>query len=202
MTVFDVLRRLLTRPGEMLLRRWNWKSSMFSSVLRALVFLCANLTAGWRAASGAMLAEFVYRAVTAGFYGAMTQAFRNAKPGWAASLTALILLPLVSHSLELAVHLLRGTPKIITSIISSVCFTAVSTLFHLYATRRGALVVGDEAASLKDDLRRLPVLIAGFVASGPVWIYRWSSAWTLKRNSASILTRSSASTPVPVDELQ
>ncbi|HLK20687.1 MAG TPA: hypothetical protein VKT81_17155 [Bryobacteraceae bacterium] len=129
MTVYRVLRELMRRPREMLLHRWNWKSSLFSSVLRALIFLCANLSAGWRAASGAMLAEFVYRAITAGFYGAITQAFRNAQPFWAASLTALVLLPLVSHSLELAVHLLRGTPKIVTSLISSVCFTAISTLF-------------------------------------------------------------------------
>lgn len=186
MTVFDVLRELFQRPREMLLHRWNWKSSLFSSVLRAVVFLCANLTAGWRAASGAMLAEFVYRAVTAGFYGAVTQSFRHAQPAWAASLTALVLIPLVSHSLELAVHLLRGTPKILTSVISSVCFTAISTLFHLYASRRGALVVGAGAESLQSDLKRLPRLIAGFIASGPVAGYRW------------IVRRSSA--PVPADE--
>jgi hypothetical protein len=37
------------RPGELLLRQWNWKSALFSSVIRALIFLFANLTAGWRA---------------------------------------------------------------------------------------------------------------------------------------------------------
>ena len=39
MTVFCVLKLIIENPGEMLLRKWNWKSSMFSSVLRALVFL-------------------------------------------------------------------------------------------------------------------------------------------------------------------
>lgn len=63
-------------------------------MLRALVFLCANLAAGWRAATGAMLAEFVYRAITAGFYGALTQAFRKAEPAWAAGVAAMLLLPL------------------------------------------------------------------------------------------------------------
>jgi hypothetical protein len=197
MTVFDVLRRFWTSPGEMLLRGWNWKSSIFSSVLRALLFLCANLTAGWRAAGGAMLAEFVYRAITAGFYGAITQAFRQAQPAWAASVAALLLLPMVSHSMELALHLARGTPKIVASIICSVCFTAISTLFHLYATRRGALVVGDGTASLASDMKRLPGLIVGFVASGPIALYQL----VLTRSSAPILKRSSASTPVPVDEL-
>jgi hypothetical protein len=37
------------------------------------------------AAEGAMLAEFVYRGITAGFYGALTQAFRKAAPVWKAS---------------------------------------------------------------------------------------------------------------------
>jgi hypothetical protein len=181
MTVFDVLGRLATRPGEMLIRNWNWKSSMFSSVLRALVFLCANLTAGWRAASGAMLAEFIYRGITAGFYGAITQAFRAAEPAWAAGVTVMILLPLISHVLELAVHLLRGTPKIITSVIASVCFTVVSTLFHFYAVRRGALVVESGAESLAADMKRLPGLIAGFVALAPLHVYRR----IVKRNSVS-----------------
>ena len=193
-TVWDVLRRLTTRPGETLIRKWNWKASFFSSILRALIFLFANLRAGWHAATGAMLAEFVYRAITAGFYGAMTQAFRKAQPVWAANIVAMVLLPLVSHSLELALHLLRGTPKIKTSIIASVCFTAISTLFHLYATRRGALVVDSDAASLAADMKRIPRLVAGFVASGPVALYGFIT-------SRAIVRRSSASGPAPLGEL-
>jgi len=189
MTVLDVLQQLLTHPGAMLIRKWNWKSSLFSSVLRALIFLFANLRAGWHAATGAMLAEFVYRAITAGFYGAMTQALRKAQPIGAANIVAMVLLPLVSHSVELLLHLARGTPKIKTSIIASVCFTMISTLFHLYATRRGALLVDSDAASLASDMKRIPRLIASFVASGPVAIYRVA------------IKRSSASAPAPVAEL-
>jgi hypothetical protein len=172
MTVFDVLRQLCARPGEMLVRKWNWKSSVFSSILRALIFLFANLAAGWRAASGAMAAEFVYRAITAGFYGAMTQAFRKAEPAWQAGVTTMILLPLISHSIEFGVHVARGTPKIITSMISSVIFTAVSTLFNLYAMRRGVLIVEAGAGSILRDLRQVPSLICGFVASGPLALHR------------------------------
>jgi hypothetical protein len=181
LTIFDVLHRLVTQPGETLIRNWNWKSSMFSSVLRALVFLCANLTAGWRAASGAMLAEFIYRGISAGFYGAITQAFRKAEPAWAAGVAVMILLPLVSHVLELAIHLTRGTPKIITSVIASVCFTVVSTLFHFYAVRQGALLVESGAESLGADMKRLPRLIAGFAGSVPVLLQRR----TAKRSSIS-----------------
>ncbi len=118
-----------------------------------------------------MAAEFVYRALTAGFYGAVTQALGRAEPEWAAALAAMILLPLVSHSFELTLHLLRGTPKILTSVIASVCFTALSTLFNLYAMRRGALVVGDEGGTVAADLRRMPKLIVGFVTSGPLALW-------------------------------
>jgi hypothetical protein len=166
-TIGDVLTELRTNPGDLLIRQWNWKSAAFSSVIRAFIFLFANLTAGWRAAAGAMAAEFLFRAITSGFYGSLTQAFRKAEPACMAALTVLILLPLVSHSLEFAIHLARGTPKLAHSMIASVIFTEISTLFNFYAMRRGALVVGAEASSMASDMRRVPGLIAGFVASGP-----------------------------------
>lgn len=172
-TVSDVFKELCTNPWELLIRRWNWKSALFSSIIRALIFLIANLTAGWRAAAGAMIAEFILRAVTSGFYGSLTQAFRSVEPPWTAALTVLVLLPLVSHSLELAMHLARGTPKLVSSMIASIAFTEISTLFNLYAMRRGALVVGAEASSMASDMRQVPRLIAGFVASGPLMILRY-----------------------------
>ncbi|MBV9403846.1 MAG: hypothetical protein JO211_00770 [Acidobacteriaceae bacterium] len=172
MRVTHILRDLCTQPHELLVKRWNWKAALLSSIFRALIFFTANLAAGWRAACGALLAEFAYRSVTSGFYGAMTQAFREAEPAWLASTVAVVLLPLLSHSLELGVHLLRGTPKLLTSFVSSVCFTCISTMFNLYAMRRGALVVCSGAGSLASDLRRVPALIAGFLAAGPLMIWR------------------------------
>ena len=173
MRVSEAVRRLFTHPYESLIARWNWKSSLFSSTLRAVVFLCANLTAGWRAATGAMLAEFLYRGISAGFYGAITQALRDAEPAWAAAVTAVAVVPLISHSIELTIHVLRGTPKIITSVIASVCFTIVSTLFNVYAMRRGALVVGAGSDSVRGDLKRVPLLICGFLAAGPAALWKW-----------------------------
>jgi hypothetical protein len=173
MSVSEAIARLLAHPYELLIARWNWKSSLFSSIIRAIIFLCANLTAGWRAATGAMVAEFLYRGFSAGFYGAITQVLKEAEPEWAAAMVAMIALPAVSHSIELTVHVLRGTPKIKASIIASVCFTAVSTLFNLYAMRRGALVVGAGSDSVGADLKRVPRLIGGFLAAGPVWVWRF-----------------------------
>src|SRR5690242_21161420 len=109
MSVLDVLRALCRHPGELLIRQWNWKSAILSSTFRAIIFLFANLAAGWHAAAGAMLAEFGYRGITSGFYGAITQAFRQAEPPWVAGAVTAVLLPLFSHSIELGLHLFRGT---------------------------------------------------------------------------------------------
>jgi len=60
-----------------------------------------------------MKTELVFRGVTSGFYGALTQAFREAEPAWAAAIAVMILLPLANHSLELFVHWMRGTQKLV-----------------------------------------------------------------------------------------
>jgi hypothetical protein len=172
MTVRGVIQEMIADPRRMLLERWNWTAAIFSASIRATIFLCTNLTAGWRAATGAMLAEFVFRAVTSGFYGAITQAFSQAEPEWTAAVASAVLLPAASHSIELLLHLLRGTPNIRASLIASITFTILSTLFNLYAMRRGALIVGEECDSVGADLRRIPRLLGGFLASGPIAVYR------------------------------
>jgi hypothetical protein len=171
-SVGTVLRDLARDPRGLLWRRWNWKSALLSSLFRAAVFFFANLSAGWRAAMGAMSVELLYRGVSAGFFGALTQAFRLARPTWLAAATALILVPLFSHSIEFSIHLERGTPKLITSIVSSVIFTIISTLFNLYAMRRGVLMVGAEGGGLSADVRALPRMIWGFLTAAPLFLWR------------------------------
>lgn len=172
MTLGGVVGELFADPRRALIDRWNWKAALFSATLRAMLFLCANLTAGWKAATAAMLAEFIYRACCSGFYGALTQAFSKAEPAWTAAIASAVFLPGASHSIEFVVHLLRGTPNLRTSLIASVCFTVLSTLFNLYAMRRGALLVGAEGGSVGADFRRMPRLIAGFLAAGPIALFR------------------------------
>lgn len=172
MKLGTVLLELLARPGELLMRRWNWKAAFFSSLVRGIIFLLANLTAGWRAAMGAMLAEWCYRALTSGFYGALTQTLAETEPEWHGAVAAMILLPLSSHSLEFLIHWLRHTPHLRASIISSMVFTVFSTLFNFYAMRRGTMVVGRNAGSIGADMRALPRVIGGFLAVLPLWIWR------------------------------
>jgi hypothetical protein len=132
--------------------------------LRASLFFATNLAAGLPAALAAMKTELLFRGITSGFYGALTEAFREAEPPWAAALTVMLLLPLASHSAELLVHWLRGTQKLLPSILASMIVTAFSTLFNFYVMRRGAFIVGAGRHSLGKDLIRMPRLVLDFVA--------------------------------------
>lgn len=143
-----------------------------SSLIRAAIFFFTNLSAGWHAAIGAMLAELALRSLTSGFYGAITEALASARPAWAAMAAAMVLLPLLAHSLELLVHWLRHTPNLALSILSSVAFTVISTAFNFYAMRRGALLVGHGSRPIREDLSRIPGLILEFILAGPRWIFR------------------------------
>jgi hypothetical protein len=172
LTVNEALLALVSDPMGTLIRKWNWKCAVFSSLTRAWVFFFANLASGWRAAVGAMIAEFLFRAATSGFYGALTQNFRSVRPGWMGAAAVMVLLPVTSHSLELLVHWLRHTPRLFTSIVSSVCFTAISTLFNWYAMRRGAMVVGQDGQSLGKDMRAMPRIVGCFLSEPPLFLWR------------------------------
>ncbi len=163
-TLSELARGLAHHPWEMLGRRWNYKSAVLSAVIRATLFFAANLGAGADAATSAALTEVVLRLATSGFYGALTQSFRHVEPKVVGTLGAMILLPAVAHSLELAVHWLRGTPALTTSIAVSVGFTVVSTAFNLFAMRHGVLIVGAGKRTVREDLAAMPRLLVLFVA--------------------------------------
>jgi hypothetical protein len=166
-SVGEVLRRFVREPGKYLLARWNWKSAVLSSLFRATIFFFANLAAGLPAAMSATSTEFIFGSIVSGFYGALIEGFRDAEPPWAAALAAMVALPLAGHSMELAVHWLRGTWNLLPSMTASVAFTALSTLFNLYAMRRGALIVGAGRQSLREDLRRMPRILWDFLMLVP-----------------------------------
>lgn len=176
MTVGEVVRSLVRHPVSNLVYRWNWKSALTSSILRAGIFFSVNLSAGLDAALAAMILEFVFRAITSGFYGAITQSFRQAEPVWAASLTAMVVIPVMTHTMEFMVHWIGGTKKLAASIIASTCFSALSTLFNLFAMRRGVLIVGDGRHSLLGDLIRMPRMFYEFAAVGVVFVRQTGKA--------------------------
>ena len=153
----------LTRHPARLLNQWNWKSAVVSALLRASIFFTVNLPSGRDAARAAFVTEICFRLATSGFYGGITSAFRLVEPEWKGMLAAMLILPVVSHSLELLVHALRGTPELAASILASVAFTVVSTSFNVFAMRRGALITGAGSEPLHRDLMRMPALCVAFV---------------------------------------
>lgn len=162
-TVGAVVHALVHHPIDRLVRRWNWKAATLSASTRGLLFFVVNLTGGLDAAQAAFVTEFMVRAMTSGFYGTITQAFRRAEPQWAATAAAVVILPLVSHSIEFAAHWARGTEALAASIGASTLFTVISTAFHLHAMREGVLTVGNGSQSLAADLRAIPGLLLSFV---------------------------------------
>ena len=155
LSVDKVLICLSINPYRHVIRRWNWKSAFLSAFCRSILIFLTNLSAGGSSAVGAMLAEACYRALTSGFYSALTQAFRFAQPVWAASVIPMILIPMVADSCEFAVHGIRGTKRLVATVAVSMIFTAVSTMLELFAMRRGVLVMGQNGRSLLDGPQEL-----------------------------------------------
>jgi hypothetical protein len=166
LTVGTVLICLALNPYRHLIRRWNWKTACLSACSRSIVILAVNLPSGGARAVSAMFAEACYRALTSGFYSALTQGFRFAQPCWAASAIPAVLIPLISDTLEFAVHRMHGTQRLGATVVASVIFTAASTFLELFAMRRGVLVMGRQRRSLLEDLGRVPKLIADFWGEG------------------------------------
>lgn len=168
MTLTQALSELFRHPGEMLIRRWNWKVAAFSAGLRGTIFLLTNLSAGWEAARGAMMAEFIYRALTAGFYGAVSQQFRRITPPGKGTLSAMLLVPAFAHLIEFCIHTLRGTPNLKNSILASVTFSILSVLFNLHIMRAGAMIIGKDGRTFAEDMRMMPRLILSFLLFVPM----------------------------------
>ncbi len=155
----------MARTGvQKVLAAWNWKSALTSSVWRASVFFSTNLPAGLGAALAASRTEFLYRAVAAGFYGALTARLARCHNPRVGTATALVVLPLLAHSLEYLVHRWAGTERLASSMVASVAVTVATTRFNLFAMRRGLLLVGPGRGSLGSDVRRLASLLTGAAA--------------------------------------
>lgn len=179
-TLGDTCRELLGHPIERIVRRWNWKSALLSALVRGGIFFFATLEAGLAAALGAMRLEAAFYILTAGFYGALLEAFRRVEPPWKATLAVMGLLPAVNHSLEFLLHSVGGTERLGRGMAASISFSVLSASFNLFAMRRGALLVGADRQSLGRDLRQLPWLVCQFLWVVPALLrrcWRERSTW-------------------------
>jgi len=183
LAVNKVLFCLVMNPYRHLVRRWNWKAACMSACARGAVILAANLSVGGAGAVGAMLAEACYRSLTSGFHSAINQAFRFARPLWAASAVSIFVIPALSDSLEFLVHKTRGTQHLAVTVTASVSFTAISTLIELFAMRRGVFIVGQNSDSLFQDLKKIPRLIEAFWSEVLQLVCRKQNATDLNDNN-------------------
>ncbi len=172
-TLSAVLTGFVLDPRRTLVRYWNWKSAVMSSLVRGAIFFAVNVTHSLEAGISAFITELVLRGSISGFYGAITQNLSYVRPVWKSALGALILLPVANHVLEFIAHWARGTEKLWESIIASVCFTALSSLYHVFIMRRGVMIVGDGSQSLFRDLAIAPKYAVLFAASPFTAFYKY-----------------------------
>jgi hypothetical protein len=162
-TVAVVCRGLVRHPVRHLVIQWNWKQALFVAGIRGVLFFATNLTHGLPAAVEALMTDALFRIPLAGVYPAVTQALSGAEPVWAAVAVNLAVLPVVAHFVEAAVHWWMGTPALGVSVAASVALSVLSTFFTMFAMRRGFFVVGGAARPFREDLARLPSLVADFL---------------------------------------
>jgi hypothetical protein len=184
MSVLDALLRVCADPRRYIFRRWNWKAAVLSGGLRGGLFFVTNLTAGLTAAEHAATVDLLFRVPLVGVYAALVQALAVARPAWAATATVMVLIPAIAHSIEYVVHRSAGTPALHTSMAASVALSALSSGFESFAMRRGAMVVGPDARSVRGDLLRLPALVGAFAVAAPCGAYRWYAGRARRRRQA------------------
>lgn len=162
-TVDQVIDQIRLAPFRFLIEGFNWKTALWSALLRSLLFCAILIQSGWRAAAAAVSAEALFRIATSGLFGSLMQAFRHAAPQWRAFLLSAVVLPGLVQFAEFMLHLQLGTPKLITTTIVSLSMTILAGLFQWHAMRRGALLVGAQSMSLSDELRAIPGLMNSFL---------------------------------------
>jgi len=163
---FAVLFQLICRPQK-LVQLWNWKAAVLSLILRGPVFFAASLRVSLSAGLSALATESVFCMAIAGFYGAVAQSFRMAQPQWLTLLFLTVILPAIFQALEYLLHWIRGTPHLGLAELFSILVSGISAAFNWYVMRRNTLLVGGQGTGFATDLRRLPRLFYGFVATLP-----------------------------------
>ena len=158
---------MLLHPISVLLWRWNWKSALLSALFRAPIFFAASVGHGALLALEGAGVEALFNSVGAGLYGAFLQKLRHSKPAWLAWLVGACFVPILIQLCENAFHYAVGTSRLHRSIVISICLSALSATFNLFAMRRGTLLSGAGSETLMNDLGNMPRLIHDFILIVP-----------------------------------
>jgi hypothetical protein len=144
---------------------WNWKCALMSATARSLLYLAAMARENGRASAAIFLVEIGYVTLTAGLYAGLQQRALGLRSRLAGNLTIVIGVPALSQGLDWLAHRAVGASAPAKANLAVCIFATLTAFFHLYVMRRGAFLTGGDGGSLKNDFRRMPILVAGFVLS-------------------------------------
>lgn len=173
-SVGQALLALLRNPWQNLVLRWNGKAALLSATFRGIIFLVASIKSHHAGRSSGVMAEMLFGALSAGFFGTLTQWLRFAKPQWVAGLLLAGIFPLLFQMIDLSFHAILGTQVFRAGMISSAVFTAFAAAFNLYIMRRGAMLVGEEGRPFLQDMSAMPRLVVLFVVDGVLSPWRFA----------------------------
>ncbi len=148
---------------------WNWKCALLSATARSLVYLAALRRSGPHGRLSIVLVEIAYVTLTAGVYAGLQQRALGLRSRLLGNALVAIGVPALAQAFDWLVHLAVGAAVPGRATIAVSLFTGVSALFHLFVMRRGVFLTGRDC-SLLDDFRRIPRLVAAFVAA-PVVLF-------------------------------
>lgn len=153
--------RALAHPWSTFVVDWNWKAAVLSALFRVLLFTGATLRGpgAWRG----ICIELLFRLAIGGFWGSLLQAFRGAQPAWLAGLCVAVFLPATAHTIEYLALKAGHATHIVTGMIVSVIVSIGSLLLNWGLMRHGLMITGAGSQRLRDDFRRLPMVLYGLV---------------------------------------
>ena len=133
-----------------------------SATARSVVYLAA-MARGVQGRLAVVVVEMVYVTLTAGIYAGMQQRALGLRSRLAGNLIVVLGVPGLAQILDWLTHRMTGAAATGRATLAVSVFAALSALFHLHVMRNGVFLTG-QGRSLFDDFRRIPRLIAGFVA--------------------------------------
>jgi hypothetical protein len=142
---------------------WNWKCALLSASARSLVVLAAVARTGLRGSLSIILVEMIYVTLTAGLYAGLQQKALGIRSRWLGNSIVVFGVPWLALFLDWLAHRAAGAAAPEKATLAVCVFATGSALFHLHVMRRGAFLTGHAGRSLRDDFRRMPRLIAGFL---------------------------------------
>ena len=142
-----------------------------SATARSIVYLAAMARNGLRGGQAIVLVEIAYVTLTAGVYAAMQQRALSFRSRLLGNLTIVFGVPGMAQILDWIAHRFAGAAAPGKATLAVSVFAIVSALFHLHAMRRGVFLTGRSGRSLAEDFRRMPGLVAGFIAAPAVLLF-------------------------------